>query len=148
MNSDQKLTYFGHALNYYMHQNSLMWGRLAHCLSIQVVTIAGAYAAKSVLFTPIILIGGAFLSVSLILMFNRDRQIRDVNSKLLLELAGKLKEDFDDEVKNEFSTKIPPGGYAPYEAGNLFRALLSFIVIVEVLLAVLFLIYPSSLQNL
>lgn len=147
MNSDQKLAYFSNALNYYMHQNSLMWDRLKHCLTIQVVSIGGAYAAKSALLTPLMLFLGALLSICFLLIFNRDRQIRDTNAKLVLELAEKLREEFKDEIQNYFTTKVPPAGYAPFSAGNFFRIILSIIVFMEACLGFLLLINPTLLQK-
>ena len=148
METSDKISYFGHVLAYYMHQNSLMWGRLTHCLTVQVLTISGAYATKSIILTPLISIIGAALSLCFILMFNRDRQIRDANRDLVLELANGLSEQYKDQIKNKFSTKIPPGGVAPFSAGNLFRTILLLIVIAEIAFGIAIILNPSLLENL
>ena len=146
MDIDTRVNYFGQVLGYYMHQNSLMWGRLNHCLTVQIVSIGGAYAVKSMYFTPTLLLLGAFISITLILMFNRDRQIRDAHAILVRELAASIDKETGEDIGSVFWIKIPPKGWAPIEAGKIFRWVLGLVVIFEFVLAIALIVQPSMLK--
>ena len=117
-------------------------------MTTQVVTIGGAYAVKSGVLSPLLLTVGAVLSFCFILMFNRDRQIRDAHSKLMRELAESIEREIGDDILSKFNVNVPPSGWAPVEAGKIFRIALGIVVILEFLLALLLVIQPEYLSQL
>lgn len=134
--------FFTVLMNYYIHQNGLMWNRLQFLVAVQAAVLTGAYTMRSQAGLPVaLLVLGFLLSLAVLLMMKRDEQIRDVNRPLIEYIGIKLSRECGD--CKPFTLAPTPKGGALFHATALNRIAFGIFMGIDLLLAVIMHMVPD-----
>ncbi|MCA9399575.1 MAG: hypothetical protein KC618_07490, partial [Candidatus Omnitrophica bacterium] len=127
---------FAAVLSYYIHQNQIMWNRTQLGIAIQGAVLGGAYSLKDDLIASCgILFVGIVLWVILWRIIERDREIRDINKKLLDQLASALAAE-EDNPDITFVLGKPPENFPLATAHEMLKFVFIFLLWVDIFLGI------------
>lgn len=142
---DSKVKLFDALLRIWAHADAYLWNRARLILGVQAGVLAGASAVNEIPFiAAIILFAGALLSAALFLMVKRDEQTRNWYFQYIDPLADDI---FAPPLytSKRSSRLIPPtASHAPFRAGRLIDMAFISLVVVDIVLAGVFLCIAYS----
>lgn len=137
---DTKVKLFDALVRLWAHADTYLWNRARMIVGIQAGILAGSYAVKEKpIIAALILIAGAVLCRALHLMVKRDEQTRDSYYRFIDPLA---KEIFANPMYPEildFRMIPEPDKKAPRRAGDILDATFVSLVVIDFVLAGVFL---------
>ena len=133
-------------VEFYIHQDQLYWGSTQLLFTIQAATIAAGYALRNTWLSLVAFIGGAVITLILLMYVIKLERDRDVNLPIMDELANRL-------ISNNVENQLLRKGYkppfirfsSPHPCGKIFirgkdiiRSILIGLIVADIILPILF----------